>query len=164
MSVPLLAFWYGILAPDLRSARTAALSAQEDEYVKEADRALLGYVDDHGDRYPKLSGDMTPVLRPYLKDPKAIEAIGRFIWNDRLSGKSERAIEDPSDQWVLYSLAPGTKTYAIGFADGFEHYASSRFLALVLQRKARLPWAGQGVIVDPSRDVKQNTIRPKLRK
>jgi hypothetical protein len=134
----IIVVWFLVFEPVFRSARISATSAQEEKYVRDAAMALDAYVSEHGDKYPDLSRDMTATLKPYIKDPKALEAMSRFEWNDQLSGKSARSIRDPHSQWVVYSEAPGTTNYAFGCADGFSHHASSGYLALVLRGKAHV--------------------------
>lgn len=102
-----------------RSAKIAAVTAAEVKYVKEADVALIQYTSDHGDRYPNLSGDMVSLLRPYIKDPLVVKAMGRFVWNEKLSGRAITDVHDPEGLVVLYSVVPGTQSIAVGMADGF---------------------------------------------
>jgi hypothetical protein len=123
---------YLILYPVFRSAKIASLRGAEEGYVRSADLALIRYMGGRGDRYPNLSGDMVSMLRPYISDPKAIEAMSRFVWNDKLSGKRENDLVDPSSQWVLYSRYPASTSYVIGMADGHLAFTSSQHLDEVL--------------------------------
>src|SRR4051812_33106716 len=90
IAVPVLlavwCFWGLILGPNLRSAMKVRSMANETNYVREADYAVLAYANDHGGRLPKLTENLGSILKPYLKDPKAIQAMNRFVWNDKMSG------------------------------------------------------------------------------
>ena len=122
-----------IIAPVLKSAKRAAAHAQQEAYVRSADLALIRYMDEHGDRYPDLSKDMVSTLRPYINDPKVIEAMSRFVWNDKLTGKTPGKLYDPTGQWVVYSKTPGQNLCAVGYADGHVHYASPGSLQTIFE-------------------------------
>lgn len=118
-SLLILAVLADVLIPAYRSAKIAAKTQEELHYVRNADGALLNYLGDHGYRYPRLSGDMVATLRPYIKDPQVIQAMGHFVWSDKLSGKKIGDLKDPANQIVVYSVVPGASSVAVGMADGF---------------------------------------------
>ena len=129
-----IAIWFVVLQPAIQSDMRSIALGKEENYVKAADLAMIYYLADHGDRFPQLSGDLTPLLKPYMKDPDAVSAVNRFTWNNKLSGMKTEELYDTEELWMLYSKAPGTNMYAVGFAGSHVHYAAPRYLAHVLQQ------------------------------
>ena len=131
--VVILGVPYWILYPVFRSARVAAERAQEEQMVRTAVLAVIRDMAEHGDRYPSLRGDMRKSLQPYIKDQSVIDAMPRFTWNDKLAGMKEQDVENPSEQWVVYSKGPTPGMAVIGFADGHTRSASAEYLTSMLR-------------------------------
>jgi hypothetical protein len=110
--------WFFVLAPRYQDVQRARANSFEMDSVRAAGIALIQYTADHSDRYPNLSGDMVSTLRPYIKDPKVVEAMSRFVWNGKLSGKTHQDLDDPEKMWVLYSKISWSGMYVVGSADG----------------------------------------------
>ena len=122
----LLVAGYVFLYPMYLDVHLAAARQREEQYVRTAVFAVIQYQGDHGDQFPDFSGDIKKTLSPYIKDPNVMDAMTRFVWNDKLSKKNYNDIADPAAQWVLYSKIPGRKYgYIIGRADGHPlHYSA----------------------------------------
>ncbi len=113
-----LAIWFVVLAPVFESAKMSALEGREVGYVRAADIALIQYAADHGDRYPDLSRNIPATLAPYIHDSNVLQAMGRFTWNDKLSGLRLEDIDNHTDLWVIHSSAPTSTMIAYANVDG----------------------------------------------
>ena len=127
-------FYYAVLEPQARDARTASRTARELDYVRRADYALIDYMSEHDGRFPQLSGDMVSTLRPYIKDPKVLDAMKYFVWNDKLSGKRAEDLDHPNQIVVLYSVVPLTDSIAIGTAGGITFRMPTEYLPQLIAK------------------------------
>ena len=133
-----LFIFYEVFVPPFMSAKRAAELSREEDLVKDADIAMIRYMGDHGARLPQLSGDLTPLLKPYLTNPETVQAMPRFVWNKNLSGMKEEQLWDEEELWMLYSKTPGQSMYAVGFCGGNVHYAATGYLETVLQQGTQI--------------------------
>lgn len=104
----------------------------ERDYMEKASTALERYVDDHGQRYPNMSGDMAVLLHPYINDPKLLAAMSHFVWNESLSGKNARDV-DPT-AWVVFWGAYGLDRYTVSCEDSTQtYYVTGRGLSDIIK-------------------------------
>lgn len=137
-TILLIAFGLGVIyevfVPSVVSAERSSAVARETTYVKAANLAMLDYVNNHGDQYPNLSGDMTATLAPYIKDADVLKHVKGLVWYADLSGK-EPDHGYGRQHWLVYAPNDGLSRVSVGWEDGHcTEVPTGHFFGVVLKR------------------------------